>query len=81
MPFIKNAFFPCEPQLIREEFLHPKVTDDYKLEWKEPDEQELIHFMSAEKEFGEERIRKAVERMTAGSKKQKGKVSLEKWFG
>ena len=78
---LSPKFFPCEPQLIREEFLHPKVTDDYKLEWKEPDEQELIHFMSAEKEFGEERIRKAVERMTAGSKKQKGKVSLEKWFG
>ena len=34
-----------------------------------------------EKEFGEERIRKSLERMTAGSKKQKGKFSLEKWFG
>ncbi len=81
MPFIKNATFPCEPQLIREEFLHPKVTDDYKLEWKEPSEQGLIDFMCVEKEFGEERMRKAVERMTVGSKKAKAKVSLEKWFG
>jgi flap endonuclease-1 len=81
LPFIKNASFPCEPQLIREEFLHPKVTDDYRLEWKEPNETGLIEFMSAEKEFGEERIRKSLERMTAGSKKAKGKVSLEKWFG
>jgi flap endonuclease-1 len=81
MPFIKNATFPCEPQLIREEFLHPKVTDDYKLEWKEPSEQGLIDFMCVEKEFGEERIKKALERMTAGFKKQKAKVSLEKWFG
>jgi flap endonuclease-1 len=61
--------------------LHPKVTDDYKLEWKDPDEKGLIDFMCAEKEFGEERIKKALERMTAGSKKAKSKVSLEKWFG
>ncbi len=81
LPFIKKASFPCEPQLIREEFLNPKVTDTYTLEWKEPTEQGIIDFMSAEKEFGEERIRKAVERMTVGSKKAKGKVSLEKWFG
>ena len=81
LPFIKKASFPCEPKLIREEFLSPKVTDVYTLEWKEPNEKGLIEFMSIEKEFGEERIKKSVERMTAGSKKQKGKVSLEKWFG
>jgi flap endonuclease-1 len=81
LPFIKNASFPCEPQLIRQEFLHPKVTDDYKLEWREPNEAGIIDFMSGEKEFDEERIKKSIERMTAGSKKQKGKVSLEKWFG
>jgi len=81
LPFIKNPVFPCEPQLIREEFLNPKVTDDYTLEWRDPEEAKLIEFMSTEKEFGEERVRKAVERMTAGSKKAKGKVSLEKWFG
>ncbi len=81
LPSIKNASFPCEPHLIREEFLHPKVTDDYKLEWKEPDEQKIIDFMCNEKEFGEERVKKALERMITGSKKQKAKVSLEKWFG
>ncbi len=81
LPFIKNAVFPCKPCEIREIFLHPKVTDQYRLEWKEPDEQGIVDFMSREKEFGEERIRKSLERMTVGSKKQKGKVSLEKWFG
>jgi flap endonuclease-1 len=80
LPFIKNASFPCEPKLIRQEFLQPKVTDDFTLEWKDPDEQGVINFMCYEKEFGDERIKKALERMTAGSKKQKGKVSLEKWF-
>jgi flap endonuclease-1 len=81
LPNIKNATFPCQPSEIRDIFLHPKVTDNYKIEWKEPDEKGLIDFMCAQKEFGEERIKKSIERMTAGSKKQKGKVSLEKWFG
>jgi len=81
LPYIKNAVFPCEPKEIREIFLHPQVTDDYRLDWKDADEQGVIDFMCREKEFGEERIKKALERMTAGCKKQKGKVSLEKWFG
>lgn len=81
LPHIKNAVFPCEPSQIREIFLHPQVTDDYKIEWKDPDAAGLIDFLCREKEFGEERIRKSLERMTVGSKKQKGKISLEKWFG
>ena len=81
MPYIKNASFPVEPNCIRKIFLHPEVTDNYKVEWKEPDEAGLVDFMVREKEFGEERIKKSLDRMTAGSKKQKGKVSLEKWFG
>ncbi len=81
LPYIKNAVFPCDPKEIKEIFLHPEVTDDYKIEWKEPNETGIIDFMCREKEFGEERIKKSLERMTVGSKKQKGKVSLEKWFG
>jgi flap endonuclease-1 len=81
MPHIKNPIFPVEPNCIRKIFLHPEVTDNYKIEWREPDEKELIDFMSREKEFGEDRIKKSLDRMTAGNKKQKGKVSLEKWFG
>jgi flap endonuclease-1 len=81
MPYIKNASFPVEPNCIRKIFLHPEVTDIYKIDWREPDEAGLIDFMSREKEFGEERIKKSLDRMTAGTKKQKGKVSLEKWFG
>ncbi|MCL4430621.1 MAG: flap endonuclease-1 [Chloroflexi bacterium] len=81
LPHIKNATFPVEPNCIRKIFLHPEVTDNYRLEWREPDEAGVVDFMSGKKEFGEERIKKSLDRMTAGTKKQKGKVSLEKWFG
>ena len=81
IPHIENVTFADKVGEIREIFLHPEVTDSYKIEWKEPDEAGLIDFLCREKEFGEERIKKSIERMTTGSKKQKGKVSLEKWFG
>jgi flap endonuclease-1 len=81
LPHIENVTYGDKVAQIKEIFLHPEVTDNYKLDWKEPNEQGLLEFLCSEKEFGEERIKKSIERMTAGSKKQKGKVSLEKWFG
>jgi flap endonuclease-1 len=81
LPHIKNAAFPVEPQQIREIFLHPTVTDNYKLEWKDPNVDGIIDFLVRQKDFSEDRVKKAVERMQAGAAKQKGKTTLEKWFG
>jgi flap endonuclease-1 len=81
LPHIENVTFAERIPQIQEIFLHPKVTDNYKIEWKEPNESGLLDFLCDKKEFGEERIKKALERMTVSTKKQKGKVSLEKWFG
>ncbi len=81
LPSIKNATFPVNPNCIREVFLHPEVTDNYKLEWKEPDVEGIIDFMCGQKEFLEDRVRKSVNKMLEGSRKQRAKVSLEKWFG
>ncbi len=81
LPQIKNASFPVEPNCIRQIFLHPEVTENYKLEWKQPNVEGIIDFMCREKEFSEDRVRKSVERMLEGSKKQKAKMTLEKWFG
>jgi flap endonuclease-1 len=81
LPHIKNASFPVEPERIREIFLKPNVTDNYKLEWKEPNVEGVFDFLCRQKDFSEERVKKSMERMMEGTKKQKGKVSLEKWFG
>jgi len=81
LPNIKNATFPVEPQQIRDIFLHPQISDNYKLEWKEPNADGIIDFLVRQKDFSEDRIKKAVERMQAGAAKQKGKTTLEKWFG
>ncbi len=81
LPHIKNAEFPHPPEQIREIFLHPDVTNNYKLEWREPDVEGIVNFLVREKDFSEDRVRKAVEKMQAGQQKQKGKTTLEKWFG
>lgn len=81
LPYIKNAAFPVEPQRIREIFLKPTVTDNYTLNWKEPDLQGMIDFLCRQKDFSEDRVKKAVEKIQTGTAKQKGKTTLEKWFG
>ncbi|MEM3626906.1 MAG: flap endonuclease-1 [Candidatus Bathyarchaeia archaeon] len=77
---IKNAEFPVEPQKIREIFLKPKVTNNYKIEWKEPNVEGVIDFICGERDFSEDRVRKALERMQKGITRLKGKTTLEKWF-
>ena len=81
LPTLKEAQFPVEPQRIREIFLNPKVTDNYKLTWKEPEIDGVVDFLCREKDFSEERVRKAIGKMTKGLRKAKGKVTLEAWFG
>ena len=81
LPHLRNAEFPAEPQRIREIFLNPEITDSYRIEWKEPDLEGVVNFICRERDFSEDRVRKAIEKMKTGITKQKGKTTLEKWFG
>ena len=81
LPTLKEAEFPFEPQQIREIFLNPRVTDNYRLTWKEPDVKGIVDFLCHERDFSEERVRKALKKMTEGLTKAKGKTTLEAWFG
>jgi flap endonuclease-1 len=78
---LKDAEFPVEPKRIREIFLNPKVTDNYKLDWGEPDVDGVVDFLCRERDFSEDRVRKALGKMTAGLKEAKSKTTLESWFG
>ena len=81
LPYVKNAEFPVEPRRIREIFLHPAVTNDYRLQWKDPDVESTVNFIVRERDFSEDRVRKALERMQKGIVKEKGKTTLEQFFG
>jgi len=78
---LEDAEFPVEPKRIREIFLNPKVTDNYRLDWKEPDVEGVVEFLCRERDFSEDRVRKALGKMTAGLKEAKSKTTLESWFG
>lgn len=81
IPHVKNAVFPVEPHKIREIFLHPQVTDNYTLNWKEPDTKGIIDFLCYQKDFSEDRVKHTLDRVQQSQAKQKGKTTLEKWFG
>lgn len=80
MPELGDAEFPAEPKRIREIFLHPKVTDNYKMEWKQPNIEGVVDFLCRERDFSEDRVRRALDKMTAGLKEAKTKTTLESWF-
>ena len=81
LPELEDAQFPVEPKRIREIFLHPKVADNYKLDWKEPNVDGVVDFLCRERDFSEDRVHKALSKMTAGLKEAKSKTTLESWFG
>jgi len=81
LPELENAEFPVEPKRIRDIFLNPKVTDNYRLEWKEPNVEGVVDFLCRERDFSEDRVRKALSKMTVGLKEAKSKTTLESWFG
>jgi len=58
---------------IRDIFLHPDVTSNYKLSWREPDIESLVAFLCGERDFNEERVKAAVSRVVAAKSEQIGK--------
>lgn len=77
---LKDASFPVKPQQIREIFLHPKVTDNYRVFWRDPNVEEVVGFLCGGRDFSNERVTKALEKATAGSKKASTRTTLERWF-
>ncbi len=62
---------------IRNFFLNPPVTDDYSVEFKEPDTDKIIEFLCEEHDFSRERVEKAVEKLKQLKSTQ---ATLERWF-
>ena len=67
---------------IKNYFLHPPVTAEYKLEWREPDQKGIIEVLVKDHDFNEERVKNAVERLSKAYKEfLKGRqLGLDQWF-
>ncbi len=66
---------------IKEFFLRPKVRSDYGLSWGKPNIGEVLDFLCKERDFSEDRVRKALDRMEAGLARPATKATLDRYFG
>jgi flap endonuclease-1 len=69
-----------EPNRIRRIFLEPQVKQDYALKWSEPDEGKVVAFLCGERDFSEDRVRKALSKMKPSASRQPAKTTLESYF-
>ncbi|MEZ0290881.1 MAG: flap endonuclease-1 [Sulfolobales archaeon] len=75
---IPKASFPTDPFEIKRFFMNPPTTDNYKLEWREPDQSRVIELLVEEHEFSRDRVEKHLERLSKALKASK--VSgLDRW--
>jgi len=70
---------PVPAQEVYEFIKNPPVTEDYELEWREPDAGKLLEFMHVEHDFSEERVGKVIERLQAAWTKGR-QASLSGWL-
>ncbi len=68
---------PGEVEAIRDLYLHPPATDNYSLDEKPVQEEELIRFLCDERSFSRERVETVITRM----RNARGQRSLSDWFG
>jgi flap endonuclease-1 len=66
-------------QEVREIFLQPEVTDDYRLEWEEPDEEGVKALLCGEHDFSDERVSAAIQKVREGLSARE-QSSLDRWF-
>jgi flap endonuclease-1 len=78
----KNPDIIVTPDLniIRKIFLEPEVTSDYQLSWFKPDIEKAVSFLCRERDFSEDRVRKALSKMTVPPS-ESAKSTLEAYFG
>lgn len=69
-----------DPEPIREIFLRPKVSDDYRIVWRTPDREAIINFLCEEHDFSVGRVEKAIKRIEEGCRKLAARRTLEDFF-
>ncbi len=71
--------FDVDAHQIYNFFLNPPIETNVKIEWGEINEDKIMKFLVEERDFSEERIRKALEKVKEAQKKGTQK-SLQSWF-
>ena len=64
---------------VRDIFMNPRVTDDYKIDWTSPDIESMIKFLCGEHDFSENRVKKAANNLSKFIREFSQK-DLSAWF-
>jgi flap endonuclease-1 len=67
-----------ELDAIRSLFKAPVITDNYQLEWKKPDKNEILNFLCDKHDFSHDRVLKAIEKLDASSGNEQ--KTLDQWL-
>ena len=78
IPDMKEKLNEIEYEKIRKIFLQPTVGSIENLDFKEPDSKEIIQFLCRERNFSEERISSALQKLKKASTTRN--QTLEQWF-
>lgn len=70
--------FEVDPVAVENLFLEPKVIDDYEIDWKDPDLDQIKEFLCEEHDFSESRIDSGIKKLEKGAN-ERAQESLEKW--
>lgn len=73
-----NETFTTSWKEVFETFKQIPVTDEYKLEWKKPNEKELLKLLAEEHDFSTDRVKKTTEQLTEITNKRTQK-GLNDW--
>ncbi len=76
---LKNVQWPVDPLKIKEYFLNPPVTDDYKIEFRDPDDKGIIEFLCNEHDFSRDRVLRGIDRLKKALAKRR-KARLDAFF-
>jgi flap endonuclease-1 len=71
--------FEVDPNDVRNVFLKPELTKDYKLKWSDYSPEKILEILSERHEFSEERINSSLEKLEKASH-AKDQQSLDKWL-
>jgi len=77
---LPEAEFPVDPLEIKKMFLEPKVTEDYRLDWRRPNVDAVLRFLCDEREFSRDRVMNALNRVLKAHEQHAKQVSLDLFF-
>ncbi len=78
----KEKGMECEEVIreVRKIFLKPRITKDYSLEWKKPDEVRIMKVLVEEHDFSKDRVLKVVDALITSYEERETQQRIDKWF-